>query len=139
MLQTSQSLKLGGLGPNLGGEEWEKAKRKQEQIQEYAKQLRNKSVSHANGSVKRKEQPREKTAREKALEFARNVPRPRVKTDIAETSNSQYGSEQYLVDRIEEEPFDENGVTLKEADLEQLNARHDQYQSEIEKIKAMML
>jgi len=32
MLQTSQSLKMGGLGPNIGGEEWEKARRKQEQI-----------------------------------------------------------------------------------------------------------
>lgn len=53
------------------------------------------------------------------------MPRPRVKTDITEISESRYGSEQYQVDRIEEEPFDENGVTLKEADLEQLNMRHD--------------
>ena len=33
----SQPIKLGGLGPNIGHEEWEKAKKKQEQIQEYAK------------------------------------------------------------------------------------------------------
>jgi len=38
--------------------------------------------------VKRKEEKvREKTAREKALEFAKNVPRPRIKTN---NENSDY-------------------------------------------------
>ena len=36
-VQQNAQQKLGGLGPNIGGDEWEKAKRKQEQIQEYAK------------------------------------------------------------------------------------------------------
>jgi hypothetical protein len=33
-------LKLGGLGANIGNDDWEKAKRKKEAIQEYAKTLR---------------------------------------------------------------------------------------------------
>jgi uncharacterized iron-regulated protein len=37
---TVQSLKLGGLGANIGSEEWEKAKRKAAAAQEYAKSLR---------------------------------------------------------------------------------------------------
>lgn len=40
MVQTTQSLKMGGLGANIGGDDWEKAKKKQEQAKEYAKQLR---------------------------------------------------------------------------------------------------
>jgi len=39
-MQTTQNIKLGGLGANVGGEDWEKAKRKKEAIQEYAKNLR---------------------------------------------------------------------------------------------------
>jgi hypothetical protein len=37
MQVTTQSLKLGGLGANIGSDDWEKAKRKKEAIQEYAK------------------------------------------------------------------------------------------------------
>jgi hypothetical protein len=40
---------------------------------------------------------------------------------------------------IEEEPFDENGVTLKEVDLATLNKKHDAYASEIERIKEMIM
>ena len=47
---------------------------------------------------------KEKTAREKALEFAKNVPKPRIKNDVAGD----------LVN-IEEEPFDEYGNTIKGA------------------------
>ena len=31
---------MGGLGPNLGGESWEKARKKQEAIKEYEKNLK---------------------------------------------------------------------------------------------------
>ena len=37
---TVQSLRMGGLGANIGSEEWERAKRKAEAAQEYAKSLR---------------------------------------------------------------------------------------------------
>lgn len=37
---TVQSLKMGGLGANIGTEEWERAKKKVEAAQEYAKSLR---------------------------------------------------------------------------------------------------
>jgi hypothetical protein len=40
VLVAQQSIKLGGLGANLGGDEWEKAKRKQEAIQEYARNIK---------------------------------------------------------------------------------------------------
>lgn len=40
MKSTSQNLKLGGLGPNIGGDNWEKAKKKQEAIREYEKNIK---------------------------------------------------------------------------------------------------
>lgn len=72
------------------------------------------------------------TAREKALEFAKNLPKPKPKTsktDIISSSQSdnpysnpqQFSqNSQYLNDDlngIEEEPYDEYGNTLKETDL----------------------
>lgn len=45
MQSTVQSLNKGGLGANVGGEDWEKAKRKQEQAIEYAKNLRLQNLS----------------------------------------------------------------------------------------------
>jgi hypothetical protein len=36
---------------------------------------------------------------------------------------------------IEEEPYDEYGITLKGEDLATLNMKHDQYADELEKIK----
>jgi hypothetical protein len=69
---------MGGLGPNIGSEDWERAQRKKEAALKYAEEIRiNASVNPP--PIKKKEKPREKTAREKALEFARNVPKPPLK------------------------------------------------------------
>jgi hypothetical protein len=40
MQMAVKSLKLGGLGANIGSEEWEKARKKQEFFLEYGKQIR---------------------------------------------------------------------------------------------------
>jgi hypothetical protein len=40
MKQQVQTLKLGGLGANIGSEEWEKARKKNEFFMEYGKQIR---------------------------------------------------------------------------------------------------
>ena len=80
MVSTQQNLRLGGLGPNVGNDEWEKAKKKKDQIQEYAKNLKiMNQVKPQPVQKKKDEKPKEKTAREKALEFSKNVPKPKVK------------------------------------------------------------
>lgn len=68
--------KMGGLGANIGGEEWEKAQKKLEQAQTYAENVRQtiKPVTKPRTVA-----PRELTAREKAIEFAKNVPKPKVR------------------------------------------------------------
>ncbi|CDW74030.1 UNKNOWN [Stylonychia lemnae] len=154
MQQTSQQIKLGGLGANIGGEDWEKAKKKQEQIQEYAKQLRLQNINKPPPIKKnREEKPKEKTARDKAIEFSKNVPKPKMRVQNDDSSSiienpyqnaysEQSQGSKYLnndLNGIEEEPYDEYGVTLKGEDLAQLNMKHDQYASELEKIKQLIM
>ena len=87
--QQAHSKKLGGLGPNIGGEDWEKARSKQKAIQEFAQNI--KQFNQFNNMTKDKRQqssdakppvqkPKDKTAREKGMEFAKNnVPKPKTK------------------------------------------------------------
>ncbi|CDW77089.1 UNKNOWN [Stylonychia lemnae] len=157
MQQTSQSMKLGGLGANIGSQEWENAKKKQEQAQEFAKQvkLQNQQKPQTSQSSKKKEEkPKEKTSREKALEFAKNnVPKPKVKSESSTSSNQGEPKENNNnkklsedLDGIEEEnvDYDELGNTIgmryqRGNEFEMLNQKHDEYASEIEKIKQMIM
>ena len=77
-----KSLKLGGLGANIGSEEWEKARKKQEFFLEYGKQIRmqnlNKQMMHSKKRDDSIHNPKEPSKREKALEFAANIPKPKI-------------------------------------------------------------
>ena len=98
---TVQSLKLGGLGANIGTEEWEKAKRKAAAAQEYAKSLRQGQVLYGAGTsgnsqqFKRNLHQKEKTARDRAIEFAKSIPKPKVKV-----GSSEYGRQSETNDSI---------------------------------------
>ena len=63
------------MGANIGSDAWEKAQRKKEATAKYAEDIRIAALANPM-PVKRREKPKEKTAREKALEFAKNVPKP---------------------------------------------------------------
>ncbi len=125
-MQTTQNIKLGGLGANVGGEDWEKAKRKKEAIQEYAKNLRMQNTQKPPVKRRETEDTREKTAREKALEFAKNVPKPKKKVENinGEDNNNNNNGNQDLRNIIEED-FDENGNTLVGNELMELNLKHE--------------
>jgi hypothetical protein len=83
---------------------------------------------------------KEKTARDRALEFAKSIPKPRVKGSGGSinggNSSENGGEEENGV--IEEEAFDEYGNTLKGSDFNDLNVRHDLLQNEVDKIKRMI-
>jgi hypothetical protein len=80
MQMAVKSLKLGGLGANIGSEEWEKARKKQEFFLEYGKQIRMQNLNKQMHSKKRDDSlnHKEPSKREKALEFAANIPKPKV-------------------------------------------------------------
>ncbi len=53
MQMAVKSLKLGGLGANIGSEEWERARKKQEFFLEYGKQIRMQNLNKQQHSKKR--------------------------------------------------------------------------------------
>ena len=85
------------------------------------------------------------TSREKAIEFAKSIPKPKVKgpqnnLDQQSSSSNQWGGNDTPGDLngvIEEEAFDEYGNTLKGSEFNDLNYRHDHLQGEVDKIKKL--
>ena len=69
---------MGGLGANIGGEEWEKAQQKKIAAQKYAEAIRMNVAANPLPKKHKAPAPKEKTSREKALEFAKHVPKPKV-------------------------------------------------------------
>eukprot|EP00347_Sterkiella_histriomuscorum_P023753 403333506 len=168
MVTTQQSSKLGGLGANIGGEDWEKAKRKQEQAAEYARQLKLQNMAKPP-AMKRNmnDKPKEKTSRDKAIEFSKNLSKPKLngyKANSTHTSSNNldydnmygadpYGqqsqSSQYLnndlngIEEDDENGYDDYGNTLKGTnianDFAQLDLRNQQYATELEEIKQMIM
>ena len=122
-------MRLGGLGPNMN-EEWRERHKKLEMMQEFARKVKIESGARLQGAPKRRKEPagemKEKSSRDKALEFAKNIPKPKVKSDPSafggSTAYQEYAGMQ-----------DE----FKYSELEQLDQKHNEYQDEIEKIKNM--
>lgn len=89
---------MGGLGANIGSEDWERAQLKKEQQKQYAE-----AVRHTVKPVPKPQRaplPKEPTAREKALEFARQVPKPKARPQAAEQlTEEDFGDEQHMYDR----------------------------------------
>jgi hypothetical protein len=117
-LKTSlKNTKLGGLGANIGGEKWELAKKKKIIEQQYAENLKLMNQFQQNQPLP--PQPKkEKTARERALEYAAkmNQPAPRsrqrkpserlderssnhMNDDYGGISRHEYQSERHIMER----------------------------------------
>lgn len=76
----TKTTKLGGLGANLGSEAHNKAMQKKEAQKQFAENVRMQVLSQPQNNNNRipKQVAKEKTSRDKALEFAKNVPKPKV-------------------------------------------------------------
>lgn len=77
-----QVAKVGGLGANIGTEEWQKARKKQEQIKEYTRQLQYQSL--LKPPTQKKEISDQlnlsnSNQSESAYDLNRNIPRIKVK------------------------------------------------------------
>eukprot|EP00201_Polytomella_parva_P016807 CAMPEP_0175070010 /NCGR_PEP_ID=MMETSP0052_2-20121109/18490_1 /TAXON_ID=51329 ORGANISM="Polytomella parva, Strain SAG 63-3" /NCGR_SAMPLE_ID=MMETSP0052_2 /ASSEMBLY_ACC=CAM_ASM_000194 /LENGTH=566 /DNA_ID=CAMNT_0016337103 /DNA_START=296 /DNA_END=1996 /DNA_ORIENTATION=+ len=116
---------LGHLGPDLETEELQAKREKQERMKQLAKEIKDKNaaaVAAAASNPKPKQKVMEPTARQKALEFAKNVPKPEVKpkkTVEAKTNVSQKNVE-------------------SETELERLEREHQEQQLAVEAIRAEM-
>lgn len=134
-LSRTHNTRLGGLGANFD-DNWEGKIKKNEKTKEFSKMIRGiNSDKIQKQVVKPKIMDRQITGREKAMEFAKNVPRPKprtVPTGLGTTggtgskSNPNNGPHQELDDEI----------NRMEDDLEALERQHQFYQEKINKLKS---
>ena len=127
-VQAKAVSKMGGLGANLGSDDWEVARRKKEQAQKYAELIRNETKVNPLQWRKDEGPKKELSVREKALEFAKNVPKPKNK-QVRELKDES--------DNLEKASDNQGGLmneqqSLKESDanskhLQELDERHDFY------------
>lgn len=87
----------------------------------------NKNVIANRKAAPKVPEPKEKTAREKAMEFAKNnVPKPKVKARVGEMPEDKDGQRIY-------------GKGSGNDEFAMLNELHDVYSDEVNKIKRTML
>jgi transcription initiation factor IIF auxiliary subunit len=122
---------LGGLGPNIGSEEWEKSKKKKDDISNFAKnvEMLNKeklAKLPKKAPPKRKLPPKGSSNREKAIEFAKQIQKPTVKPKAKPTSRPKNEDDLNAVDDVEDDKYNE------------LATRSEEYKKKIEEIKKQM-
>ena len=131
--------RMGGLGANIGSHEWEKRNSKAQVMKEFASKVKIENRARSmNPPKQRKEEEKEKSKREKALEFAKNVPKPKQPPKKAEPKiskqNSQKQNDDFGIDEMEfesEEP--------KYSEYELLNQKHEEYLNEVNDIKRLFM
>ena len=117
-------LRLGGLGANIGSDEWNRGKAKLDAAREFSKNIGKANKERLAYSKKMGEAPKEKSARERALEFARRrVHRPKMKSSSADSPG-----------RMMEE---EDDVPPRMHELYQLDTHRQEYCAQLEKIKML--
>lgn len=121
MKTTTQGLKMGGLGANVGGDDWEKAKRKQELARNFAASVKDSNKAQVFKKPVR-EAAKEMSSREKAMLFAKNIPKPKAKRsddqirteEDDEDFNSSRQFDPNMLTQVIENPDDENAFTMTE-------------------------
>ena len=127
-LSRTHKTKLGGLGANLN-EDWEEKIKKNEKTKEFSNMIRGlNSDKISKQVVKPKVIEKTPTVRDKALAFARNVPKPKAKRNDEKGSQPNQNS-------VAERQIDDE-INRMENDLEALERQHQFYQEKISKLKS---
>jgi hypothetical protein len=126
------SVQLGGLGPNVGADEWQKSKEKKDKMSEFSQNVKMFNAHRATGmenNIKpRKDKEKESSKREIALKFAKNVPKPKPKRDISQDDElPELGVQKAQSDK----PVNYGGYN----DLDELEQKHMQYLAQLERMK----
>ena len=121
-MQTAANQKVGGLGANVGSETWELAKRKKEIAMQYANNLQKINSVNIGKSYKpsRFQSEKDKTARDRANDYANNIPKPRLSR---KEKQSDKGSE---IHRTETGEMENNAYELQRNNADYLDIDHAQ-------------
>ncbi|CAD8099695.1 unnamed protein product [Paramecium primaurelia] len=121
IMKKTANAKLGGLGPNLSGEEWAKDKEKVLKRQEFAEQVR--QFNSTNIITTRIKEPKqsEPNARTKAMDFARNIPKPQPRKKEDQVVKNTPNKTSDNTNNISRDPFDDEIARLEREHLKYLN------------------
>lgn len=129
-LSRTHKAKLGGLGANMN-DEWEEKAKKNEKTKEFSNMIRGLNSEKISKQVVRpKIMERTPTVRDKAMAFAKNVPKPRPKKRDPSDPDKVNTKVQ-----IEEQKLDQE-IYRMEDDLDALERQHQFYQEKISKLKS---
>lgn len=120
-IKPNKYYELGGLGPiNVGTDEWIKKKEMQDRKLQYSKQV---NTAHSNNLPKKEEKAviKPKSKMEIAIEFAKAIPKPVIKTKSPEKEVK------------EKPPLKLNSQLQTQLD------KHEEYRLKIQEIKALLL
>ncbi|CAD8208814.1 unnamed protein product [Paramecium octaurelia] len=120
IMKKTANAKLGGLGPNLSGEEWAKDKEKALKRQEFAEQVRQFNSTNIVSTRIKEPKQSEPNARTKAMDFARNIPKPQARKKDEQTFKSA-PNKPTDNNNISKDPFDDEIARLEKEHLKYLN------------------
>ena len=131
--------RMGGLGANIGTEEWQQRNSKLQAMKNFASKVKIENRARSQNPPKRKkEQPKELSKREKALQFARNVPKPKPvakkKPEMKKMNSMQNNDEYDIMNGLEEIPEEP-----KYSQFDDLDQKHKEYLNEVDEIRKLFM
>lgn len=135
-------LKMGGLGANIGTDDWVMRNSKLQAMKNFASKVNVENRARSqNPPPRRKEEKKEVSNRKKALEFAKNIPKPKVpekrkskvKQSNIEQNDDNYGPDD-MMGGLEYEPGEP-----EYNELDQLNQKHEEYVNEVNNIRKLFM
>jgi len=139
-VKVKASVKLGGLGANTNTDEWYSQKEKREKMLEFSQNVKMFNMQRLpvteTGFKPRKEKEKEKSRREVALEFAKNVPKPKLqqRRDSPSFRGEDEQPSQYLKAKRSDSDMPTHYAALE--DLDTYEQRHNFYAAQLNKIKS---
>ncbi|CAD8189987.1 unnamed protein product [Paramecium pentaurelia] len=119
IMKKTADAKLGGLGPNLSGDEWVKEKEKVLKRQEFAEQVRQFNSTNIITTRISETKQSETNSRIKAMDFARNIPKPQIRKKNEQQIKSI--PNKLSDNNISRDPFDDEIGRLEREHLKYLN------------------
>jgi hypothetical protein len=150
VIKDKDGVQLGGLGSNTGTDDWQKVKEKRDKMLEFSQNVKlfNANAQRTSGSEynfkPRREKEKSPSKRDVALEFAKNVPKPKQQRREAspEPKSPELKARKAQSDIISYKRA-ESDVTYRPAmmhndvhnELAEYEQRHNHYRAQLEKLK----
>lgn len=132
--------RLGGLGANVGTEEWQQRNNKLQAMKYFAGKVKVENRARSmNQPKQKKEQVKELSKREKALLFAKNVPKPKLPPKKEEPKLKRFNSQKEYDEDDIYAGLDIGPEEPKLSTLDELNQKHEDYQNEVNDIKKLFM